>query len=157
VGAHSSRCGQRGGKQDISRAASSSSQQSRHRTNSPPHALKIFLCFVNHQSISIHNCSGGLSVWDTLPCLHTGVSYPGAFISQEPCRPKPPGNLRNLQENLSRNSKERIVSRYTWKFREWKPDRRRGSKNLVHSLFKIGASSTEWIPAGRPSHRYFVG
>jgi len=80
VGAHSSRCGQRGGKQDLSRAVSSSSQQSRHRTNSPPHALKIFLCFVNQQSISIHDCSGGVRVWDTLPCLHTGVSYPGAFI-----------------------------------------------------------------------------
>jgi len=81
VGAHSSRCGQRGGKQDISRAASSSSQQSRHRTNSPPHALKLFLCFVNHQSISFHDCSGGVRVWDTLLCLRTGVSYPGAFIS----------------------------------------------------------------------------
>src|SRR5437588_2137044 len=46
----------------------------------PPHALKIFLCFVNQQSISIHDCSGGVRVWDTLPCLHTGVSYPGAFI-----------------------------------------------------------------------------
>jgi len=42
--------------------------------------LKIFLCFVNQQSISIHDCSGGVRVWDTLPCLHTGVSYPGAFI-----------------------------------------------------------------------------
>src|SRR5205085_7662342 len=39
-----------------------------------------FLCFVNQQSISIHDCSGGVRVWDTLPCLHTGVSYPGAFI-----------------------------------------------------------------------------
>jgi hypothetical protein len=42
--------------------------------------LKIFLCFVNQQSISIHDCSGRVRVWDTLLCLHTGVSYPGAFI-----------------------------------------------------------------------------
>ena len=33
--------------------------------------------------------------------------------NHEPRRPKPRGNLRNLLENLSRNSKGRIVRRYT--------------------------------------------
>src|SRR5438270_10563645 len=50
-----------------------------------------------------------------IPCLAYTQEYPIPAHSshQEPRRPKPPGNLRNLQENLSRNSKERIVSRYT--------------------------------------------
>src|SRR5205085_12412888 len=49
-----------------------------------------------------------------IPCLAYTQEYPIPAHSshQEPRRPKPPGNLRNLQENLSRNSKERIVSRY---------------------------------------------
>src|SRR5205085_3141659 len=49
-----------------------------------------------------------------IPCSAYAQEYPIPAHSshQEPRRPKPPGNLRNLQENLSRNSKERIVSRY---------------------------------------------
>src|SRR5205085_11622188 len=49
-----------------------------------------------------------------IPCSAYTQEYPIPAHSshQEPRRPKPPGNLRNLQENLSRNSKERIVSRY---------------------------------------------